>query len=309
MKSPILTHRGFCDASGAAALDDERFVAAGDEDNWLRVYHARRSGAYVTKIDVSDYLALDPRKPKRESDIEAAASIDGVFYWITSHGANRRGKRRPARRNFFAMRMKMDGNRLLHEQVGHPYTTLLNDLIADQRYERFSLRNAARIAPKKRGGLNIEGLCDTPEGHVLIGFRNPIRNERALVVPLLNPSGVVHDQSAQFGDPIELPLGGLGIRSVERIADRYYYLIVAGHRRHNRRFELYRWSGAAESRPERLKGIKLRGLNPEAIVTYPGIADEIQIISDDGSERRGGTACKKLPPKKRKCRSLWVPLP
>jgi hypothetical protein len=39
-----LQHQGICDASGAFALDDNRFIVANDEDNLLRVYSADESG-------------------------------------------------------------------------------------------------------------------------------------------------------------------------------------------------------------------------------------------------------------------------
>jgi hypothetical protein len=33
------------------------------------------------------------------------------------------------------------------------------------------------------GGLNIEGLAATPDGQLLIGFRNPLSEGKALLLP------------------------------------------------------------------------------------------------------------------------------
>src|SRR5438094_602992 len=86
---------------------------------------------------------------------------------------------------------------------------------------------STRMCNASDGALSIEGLASTPDGALLIGFRNPITDDgKALVARLKNPDQVVAGQPAEFGKPITLDLGGLGIRSMERRGDEY--LIVAG---------------------------------------------------------------------------------
>src|SRR5436190_1450267 len=79
---------------------------------------------------------------------------------------------------------------------------------------QFKLGDAAKKAPKEEGGLNIESLCAVGET-LYIGFRNPIPNGKALIVPLVNPSAVVDEgKPAQLGKPILIDLGGLGLRDM-----------------------------------------------------------------------------------------------
>jgi hypothetical protein len=55
---------------------------------------------------------------------------------------------------------------------------------------RFALlAQAAGQSPEAACGLNIEGLAATAGAALLIGFRNPLDQGRALLLPLLNPSG------------------------------------------------------------------------------------------------------------------------
>lgn len=100
---------------------------------------------------------------------------------------------------------------------------MFRDILEDSRLDQFNLKEAETKAPKAEGGLNIEGLTATPEGELLIGFRNPIPDGKALLLPLKNPSDLVKNPDtakAIFGEPITLDLGGLGIRSIE------YWLVV-----------------------------------------------------------------------------------
>lgn len=73
------------------------------------------------------------------------------------------------------------------QPAGRIYTRLLNALLAADTLAPYRLATAAQRAAEAPGGLNIEGLAATPEGTLLIGLRNPLRQGRALLVPLLNP--------------------------------------------------------------------------------------------------------------------------
>src|ERR1043165_7727785 len=110
--------------------------------------------------------------------------------------------------------------------VGKPYERLLDDLLRDPKLGPFNLAAASQREPKARGALNIEGLSATPDGHLLIGFRNPIPGGKALLLPMLTPDAVIHGQAAKFGEPILLDLQGLGIRDMAFWAGQY--AIIAG---------------------------------------------------------------------------------
>ena len=99
--------------------------------------------------------------------------------------------------------------------VGLPYTRLLDDLVQAPDLAKYDLEGASKKAPEDKDGLNIEALAATPQGTLMIGFRNPIPDGKALIVPLDNPQQVVAGERAKLGPPIELSLKGLGIRSIE----------------------------------------------------------------------------------------------
>lgn len=306
-----LKHFGACDASGSVALWDTKYVVvANDEDNILRVYDSTSSGKPLASIDINDYFTNNPKG--KEVDIEAATLLNGTIYYITSHGRNKNAKERPERRNFFANQFAVEGESFSAQQVGRSYSNLLEDIQQDERFKKYKLEEAEKLAPKAEGALNIEGLCTTPNKQLLIGFRNPIREGKALVVPLENPEELLQkeDISARFGNPIDLDLGGLGIRSIEYWETLELYIIAAGAYHSGDEFRFYQWSGTPESKPEVIEILNLpAGFNPEAIVIYPNLDNKLQVLSDDGSvQREGETPCKELSPEsdKKFFRSVWV---
>ena len=239
--SPSLVHgnepvvfTGMCDASAAAAIDQDHFIVADDEENILRVYR-RNGGAPVMEVDLRTYLGS--RKDGQEADLEGAAPIGQFVFWIGSHGRNAKGKESPLRQRLFATRIDTRGNSLEITPLGQPYTRLLQDLLADDRYSHLGLAAATQRPPKAPGGLNIEGLAATPDGHLLIGFRNPLPEGKAIVAPLLNPMKLLEGNRAQLGEPRLLDLGGLGIRSLGWSGGRC--LIIAGPTREGGGGELY----------------------------------------------------------------------
>ncbi len=303
----ITEHFGMCDASAAVALSPSAFIAANDEDNILRVYAAHQSGLPIQAIDISDHLI--PESKDSEADIEGAAALDGTVFWITSHGRNKKGKAKLSRYQFFAMDVTQQGSHVSIERVGQSYTQLQQDLLEDAQLSQYQLEDAAQLPPKEKNGFNIEGLCATPERTLLIGFRNPIPRDKALIVPLLNPFEVIQGESAQFGCPIELDLEGLGVRSLEYWPERHFYLICAGSFDGAKNFKLYRWAGPGHC-AEPLKGIDIQDLNVEGIVIYPDNATQFQILSDDGSRVVDGEVCKDLEqPQQRRFRSTWITYP
>jgi hypothetical protein len=285
------TYSGMCDASAAAALDADWFVAANDEDNVLRLFKRSKPGLPEATLDLTPFLDLGNKSP--ETDLEGAARIGSRIYWITSHGCNADGQNRPNRHRFFATDIVLASNAPPElVPAGTPCRRLLQDLIREPRLRAFKLDEAAGRAPKERNALNIEGLSATPEGHLLIGFRNPIPGGKALLVPLLNPAELVQDRPARFGDPLLLDLDGLGIRSMDYHQGRY--VIVAGSYHGKGRSRLYVWQGG-ESAPVWIKELDLTGLNPEGLFfPEPSNAGLCEIISDDGTEMMDGTRCKDL---------------
>lgn len=283
-------YRGMCDASAVVTLGASHFVVADDEDNILRIYRRENGGLPVRAIDFARFLSVNPRSP--EADIEGAARIGDRIYWITSHGRNKNGKQRFNRHRFFATTVVENSGGFDIKPVGRPYGGLLPDLANDPKIAGFKLSVAATLAPKTKGALNIEGLCATPEGYLLLGFRNPVPQGKALIVPLLNPGELIAGQPARFGPPALLELGGFGIRSIAASSGKY--LIVAGSYDNDGQSVLYEWMGG-EDKPRPLERTELLGLNAEAIEFFRDRDTErLLVVSDDGAKLVGGKPCKQL---------------
>jgi hypothetical protein len=291
-------YRGLCDASAAVALDAEHFVVAGDEGNTLHIYRRGRPDAVAT-LPLDGFLGT----AGRESDIEGAARIGSRIYWIASHGRNKNGKERAERYRFFATDIQAGSSPPALVPAGAPYRSLLDDLRSAASLQRFKLDAASRLAPEAPGGLNIEGLAAMPDGRLLVGFRNPIPNAKALLVPLDNPAGVVSGQPARFGEPLVLNLRGRGVRSIEHVGADYF--IVAGPTADAGPFSLYRWSGRAGDAPVITRGADLSGLRPEALFEMPG-SSGLLLLSDDGGVQTDGVACKERARAEQSFRSIVV---
>jgi hypothetical protein len=283
------------DASAAVALDNERFIVAGDEENTLRVYAWNQpASAPIRKTDVSAAIGVDPAHP--EADIEGATWLNQRIFWITSHGRSRDGDYWPSRYRLFATTIAPDGTATV---VG-VYAGLIDDLIQYDRLWNLGLEaaigtlgdhiNPATIpylAPKV-SGLNIEGLCTTADGTKLyIGFRNPQTvadgKVMALVIPLANPEAVVLSGAAPILEPpLRIDLNGLGIRSIEYSPTVGEYLISAGSHLGSESapvLYLYNYDFTVLDKD---KLATFSDMTPEAIFQFPGNGD-IHLLSDDGT--------------------------
>lgn len=293
----LFTYRGACDASAAVALDGRHFVVGNDENDVLATYR-RDEPAMVASLDLAQFLGT---RKKEESDIEGAATIGSRVYWISSHSRNSRGVQQPSRHRVFATDVR-GGAVPSVAPVGTPYRDLLRDLVEAPALAGWQLAEAAKLAAEAPGGLNIEGLAATPDGRLLVGFRNPLREGRALVVPIDNPAEVISGARARLGTPVALDLGGRGVRSIELVGAAYY--IVAGPIADSGTFALYRWSGTAADAPVPV-AVDLGSLRPEALFAVPA-TDELVLLSDDGGTTVDGKECKSLKMAKQTFRALTI---
>jgi hypothetical protein len=321
---PITIYRGACDGSAAVALDQDRFAVADDDSNVLNVYRTGRE-ATILELNLDQFLDT-PKKKKpgpdgkpvfKEADIEGAARIGDRIYWIGSHGRDSEGGAEPGRSRLFATRIVShpDGPRL--ESINPAaYTALREDMFDDPKLKLLELSKAFAPgekkgpAPEAKKGFSIEGLAATPEGGLLIGFRNPRPGKQAIVIPLNNPAEVVDaGKKPVFGNPRLLDLEGRGIRSIERINN--VYVIVAGPHGEAKEsdikppFALFTWSGSeADVKPRMMKKIKLPGdFFPEAVFEIPG-SSNMMLLSDDGTDK-----CKDAEKSGKSFRALTIPVP
>lgn len=290
-------YRGLCDASAAVALDARHFVVANDENNTLQIYQRGRPEAVAT-LPLAGFLDSGDR----ESDIEGAALVGRRIYWISSHGRNKNAKERPERYRFFATDIDASKSPPALKPVLKPYEKLLDDLTQADSLKAFKLKDAAKLAPEVPGGLNIEGLAALPDGRLLIAFRNPIPNGKALLVPLQNPAELLDGKTARFGEPVLLALRNRGVRSIEWVGGEF--LIVAGPTADKGTFSLYHWSGQSSDAPKLAKGLDFVDLRPEALFDIG--SGQVQMLSDDGGIETGGVACKDRKPAEQAFRSITV---
>jgi hypothetical protein len=268
-----------CNASAAIAMGPNRFVVADDELNILRLYEVgKRAG---TPVPFYEFLQT---KADKESDIEGAAVLGDSIYWITSHGTNKNAEIQERRYRFFATTKAAP----IKAVEAAPNKAFIEDLKG--KLTAFDLAKASTIAPKAPGGLNIEGLAALGTDKLLIGFRNPLPGGKTLIVPLQNPAAVSKGKPAVFGTPILLDLGGRGVRSLERVGDRY--LIVAGPIDDGDDFRIYGWAGPQTTVVTELPKAVLGDLHVEALFA---LGQDVYVLSDDG--KRDGIECDARPTK------------
>jgi hypothetical protein len=246
-----------------------------------------------------------------EADLEAAAWLGDRLYFITSHGRNSSGERRPRRERLASIVVAFGpgGLALSHAEDMTRYPHLLRDL-AQVPLLSAAIEVSDNPNPNLRpegSGLNIEGLAAGSDGtSLLIGFRNPLTADRkAILLPLLNPSELrpaPEGPRARFGEPILLDLGGRAVRSIEYVPQRNIYLIVAGPAGDGADFALYVWGGPGQhSVLERLRGDEAivgdaaDPFRPEGL----GVAADghsVLLVSDDGDRTVGQQPCKDVQP-------------
>lgn len=308
-----------CDASAAFPIDDEHFIMANDEDNLLRIYNINKE-APVTSYDLSVFLKIEYDDKSPEADFEGVTKIDDYYFFISSHGRDKKGRIRKNRHQFFAV--KVEPATLNITPVGRSYQNLMNDMALYGDLKKLGVYDAylpydsknEQLAPKK-SGVNIEGITVTPDGKsVLIGFRNPQPKGLGILVELLNPVDVVlHSRAPQFGHVYMLDMKTRGVRSLEYHPQLGCYLIVAGSHKSGKKPLFYSWSGKQSDKPLEMKQLdfgQFKDFNPEAIVFYKN-SNRFQIFSDDGTIMRsdgwgGECECKELPdPALKKYRGVW----
>src|SRR6516164_784856 len=285
LSAPVL-FEGAVDGSAGADVGGGFFVGATDENNELRLYDVK-GGPSLKTLDVGVEAAVKSAlglEKIDECDLEGAAKIGDLIFWIGSHGRNKDAQEKKERQVLFATKLRGVGKDAKLEIAGEVYTQLIDDLLQDSALAPFDLAKAATLAPKDEGALNIESLA-TDGDKLWIGFRNPKNKAKeALLVPLLNPTEAIKEGTrAKLGDPVPLKLGGLGVRDMVAWSDGF--LIIAGDYRD--RFEqgakpsrVFYWKPGTD--PQDI-GVDFGDLNPEAVVIIgQGDKARILILSDDG---------------------------
>ena len=262
-------------------VDQSRVAIASDDYDTILIYQ-RGKPESAPAYELNDEV----------TDIEAAARIGNVVFWLTSHSLNSDGEDKKKRKILFATRVAADGT--LSDE-GKKYRGLREDLAAALG------RTEARLMPH----LNIEGMTDTPDGHLLIGLRGPqtMPADKALLVEVANPADLVasgSDAKADITRVVTLDLSdgkgtpGRGIRDIARVGDRY--LIIAGSEPDggDPAPRLFWWDGHSEAATPG-PDADFSKMTPEAIVVWS--EHEAEAFGDNGGAIIDGAECKdKSPP-------------
>ncbi|MCU0527159.1 MAG: DUF3616 domain-containing protein [Elainella sp. Prado103] len=305
-------HTGASDASTAVAIDSTYMLVADDEDQTIRLYDRTQSGLPLAGFDFTGNLNLTDVSGSgrpREVDIEGSTRVGNRIYWIGSHSNSSGGSSRPNRYRVFTTDLAGSGAGASLNYVGH-FENLRSQLISwgDANGYNFTASAATGVIPEAPtlDGFNIEGLTLAPDNTTgYVAFRAPnvptANRTQALIAPISNFTEVATGAAAQanIGAPIELNLGGRGIRSIERNSNNEY-LIVAGPSDQAtgiapKDFRLYTWTGIASDAPV-LRGNNLTALNVngsfESIVEIPASLKRgarVQLLVDNGDADFYGT--------------------
>lgn len=283
-------HYGMADASSAIAIGADKFLVVSDEKNVFQLYHRDQSGPSIDETSFASFIHIDNKK--LEGDIEGSATIADTTYWIGSHSRDKNGGLARNRHQFFATLIKDKADHVVIKQLGNSYTGLLFDLLSNTEFRKLTNEDLApepdlSKSSKEPGAISIEGLTAW-NNSLLIGFRNPIPNDQAVLVPLLNPLEIVLNGShAEFGEFLYFDLGGRGIRSMDYWPDRQIFVIVAGAFNQKDDFAYYSWTGNSDDQPTQLHLDGIQDLNTEALVFFDGEANHLLAISDDGGQFKG----------------------
>ena len=314
--TPSLTrfHIGRSDASTAVQIDADYMFVADDENQALRLYNRNQSGISLNAFDYTTSLGLTDISGgiPREVDIESSTKLGNRIFWLGSHDNSSSGNNRPNRSRVFATDISGTGSTSTLSYVGR-YDGLKTDLLAwDQSnghglgadYFGLVASAAAGVIPEALdgSGFNIEGLVMAPDNSTAyIGFRAPIvpvtSRTKALVVPVTNFTSLFSANpttgtNAIFGTPIQLDLGGRGIREIKKNASGQYLIIAGPFATSNdiapTNFVLYAWSGNAADAPLALSSsLSSNSLNGsfEGIVNVPDPLvnnASVQLVVDNG---------------------------
>ncbi len=306
---------GAANASTAIVIDSNYMLVGDDENQALRLYNRNNSGLPVASFDFTSSLNLTDLKngSPREVDIEASAKVGNRIFWLGSQSNNDpEGNSRPNRDRIFGTDITGTGSTTTLSYVGR-YDFLREDIIAwdvnnghglGANFFGLSTSAASGKGSKQTDGYNIEGLEFAPDNTTAyVAFRAPqeptASRTKALIVPIINFTSLLNAVSggtqgtATFGAPIQLDLGGRGIREIRKNASNQY-VIIAGPAGDATGvapadFRLYTWTGVATDAPV-LRTADLTALNAggsfESIVEVPSSltsTTQLQLLVDNGS--------------------------
>jgi hypothetical protein len=297
-------HAGISDASAALDVGDGYMLVANDESNFFYLFSRHRSSIHhqVFDFNKNNILLLTDSSEGRWKEVDVEAAVQSprdpaLSYWIGSMSNNSSLQDKPNRNRVFAVRVSGKGEKIRIDAAGH-YTRLRQDLISwgDANGYDFKSSAAPGREPKAIDGFNIEGMVFGPDKKTLyIGFRAPLVpmtiRTKAVIAPVQDfeawfnkgmPKG-----SPLIGKPIELDLGGRGIRDIISLHNGKY-LIIAGSAGGELVPAAYSWTGNVKDAPLLINDVNLAGLNVEGVLTLGSEGpqkNQFQVLTDNGRDK------------------------
>jgi Protein of unknown function (DUF3616) len=277
---------GIFEPSAIQQLPDGRFLVVEDEKSHPLSLVTLGADGSVDSTALSAGLFQIFSSFWKLDDLEGLA-LDraGFVYSITSHSRDGDGDKKQAREKL--VRFRVEGQRVVDSKV-------VDGLRQALMKQHAVLAAAAQVLDvKASGGLNIEALEISPDQkRLLIGFRSPLRDGRALIASVENHAAMFEADEAPQIAPLldELDLGGHGIRGMAYVPVLRAYLLIGGPTsREADNFGLWRWSGEPGAPAQRvtvpglLSFERAEGVSP---ATIDGV-EKIIIVSDDGNRDAG----------------------
>lgn len=307
MAAKSLWHTGISDASAAIAMDADYYIAGDDELNLLNVYSRKHSGMPLVSYEYTAGLSL-PNPSKPEVDLEAGAMSyknKGRIYWL---GSMSNGKApfdaKPNRDRIFATKVSGTAAATSFTTVG--YAALKTSLLSwgDANGYNLTASAAAGVDSKLPNGFAAEGMVFGPDSTTLyIALRAPLvpvtDRKNALIVPVKNFETWFNDGTPSgtpvYGSPIELNLGGRGVRDITRLSDGTYIIVAGNVGGGTLTGALYKWTGKATDTAILVPSANASKLNLEGVLELTtGASGSLQLITDNGDDElyRDGTPMK-----------------
>ena len=276
---------GVFEPSAVVQLADGRFLVAEDEKAFPFCAVTLAGG----RVEVAP-LQVDPAaEGARKLDDLEGLSVDtaGHVYALTSHSRDGDGDEKGSRDKL--LRCRVEGDRLLDVRVCRSLKAALTST------HKLLATAAAVRDPKTAGGLNIEALEMAPDARLLVGFRSPLDEGKALVAVIDNPVAIFDAGATPSISPglHRLDLAGDGLRALSYVPALFGYLAVGGPvAREATSFRLWFWRGPGDGKPRPVTVQGLDGFAHAEGVT-PAIVDgqsALLIVSDDGNRSEGRSA-------------------
>jgi hypothetical protein len=284
--SMFLSLTGIYEPSAIQQLADGRFLIVEDE---------KHHPFSLVTIDPDGGVSSTPLRPGLFEAFDSFWKLDdlegivldqsGNVYAITSHSRDGDGDEKKSRDKL--VRFRIEADRVVAPRVVKglkPALLTAHPMLAAA---------AAILDVKADGGFNIEALeISTDQQRLLIGFRSPLLDNRAIIASVENPAAMFDaDEPPRISTTlITLDLGGNGIRGMSYLPALDGYLISSGPvGREQAQFQVWFWSGRPGEPTHRVTVPGMQGFEHAEGIS-PAVIDSHQriiIVSDDGSRDEG----------------------